>query len=187
MQSTAPNSHSLVERVAPGTIRWRPILVFASLTLGMILTLVLPALAEGPGIAAMLIGYGTAGFTLLRKTMRMKGRERLSWTLVGTGFILATTGILAVSTVQAVSGSVPAFGPTDLFFIAAYTFILAGLAVLPQLPSSKIERIRVYLDSLIGALSVAAVMWVLVLGDLIHEFSSATNWDRWAGSAYPIL
>lgn len=146
-----------------------------------------PGRAEDIGPVAVLIGYVAAGVTLLRKTRGMPRRDRWSWGLIGAGFLVAATGITAVAVVQAVAGSVPAFGPTDLFFIAAYTLILAGFGALPQLPSSPTQRIRVYLDSVIGALSIAAVMWVLVLGDLIHAFSTATNWDRLAGSAYPIL
>jgi signal transduction histidine kinase len=107
--------------------------------------------------------------------------------LIGIGFLTATLGIAAVGVLQVVTGSVAAFGPTDVFFLAAYGIILAGFAYLPQLPSSRAQRIRVYLDSLIGALSIAAIMWVLVLGDLMHQFSTATAWDRWAGTAYPII
>ena len=177
-----------LRELVPVALRLRQVLVFAVLA-GALLV----ASTSGPsnedvvGPLAVLIGYASAGVTLVLKTKGMKGRERLSWRLIGAGFIVAAVGIATVGVVQTVSGSVPAFGPTDLFFLAAYALILTGFATLPQLPTSTTQRIRVYLDSLIGALSVAAVMWVLVLGDLIHEFSAATNWDRWAGSVYPIL
>ena len=187
MQSTTQNPPTFAERAAPAKTRWGPALVFGVLVSAVIFVIVLPDRAEEPGVLAMLVGYGAAGSTLLRKAWRMKGRERLSWTLVGSGFVAAAAGVTAVGIVQTVTGSIAAFGPTDLFFITAYAFILAGFATLPQLPSSTTQRIRVYLDSLIGALSIAAVMWVLVLGNLISEFSVAANWDRWAGSAYPIL
>jgi signal transduction histidine kinase len=188
MQSTTRDSPTLAARVSPAKIRWGPATVYGVLTLALLFVIAFPDRAEEPGVIAMLLGYGAAGVTLLRKARDMeRGRERLSWLLIGTGFLAAAAGITTVGVVQTVTGSIAAFGPTDLFFIAAYSFILTGFATLPQLPASTTQRIRVYLDSLIGALSTAAVLWVLVLGDLIQEFSTATNWDRWAGSAYPIL
>ena len=177
----------LIGRAAPAKIGRGSALIFGVLFCALVLVVLFPDQAEGPGVFAMLLGFGSTGVTLLRKARTMVGRERHSWFLIGIGFLTATLGIAAVGLVQAVTGSVAAFGPTDLFFLAAYAIILAGFAYLPQLPSSRAQRVRVYLDSLIGALSIAAIMWVLVLGDLMHQFSIATNWDRWAGSTYPII
>ena len=187
MPSTTRTSPTLAARVAPAKVRWGTALVYGGLIIALVIVIAVPDRAEEPGFLAMMIGYGAAGVTLLRKAWRMEVRERLSWVLIGTGFLTAAAGIAAVGIVQTVTGSIPAFGPTDLLFIAAYASILMGFGTMPQLPTSTTQRIRVYLDSLIGALSIAAVMWVLVLSDLIQEFSIATNWDRWAGSAYPIL
>ena len=177
----------LIGRATPAKIGWGPALIYGVLSCALVLVVLFPDRAEEPGVLAMLLGFGATGATLLRKARTMEGRDRHSWFLIGIGFLTATAGIAAVGVLQVVTGSVAAFGPTDLFFLAAYALILAGFAYLPQLPNSRAQRIRVYLDSLIGALSIAAIMWVLVLGDLMHEFSTATNWDRWAGSAYPII
>jgi signal transduction histidine kinase len=177
----------LIGRATPARIGWGPALIYAVLACALVLVVLFPDRAEEPGVLAMLLGFGSTGVILLRKARTMEGRERHSWFLIGIGFLTATAGIAAVGALQVVTGSVAAFGPTDLFFLAAYALILAGFAYLPQLPNNRAQRIRVYLDSLIGALSIAAIMWVLVLGELMHEFSIATNWDRWAGSAYPLI
>ena len=177
----------LIGRATPAKIGWGPALIYGVLSCALVLVVLFPDRAEEPGVLAMLLGFGSTGVILLRKARTMEGRDRHSWFLIGIGFLTATAGIAAVGVLQVVTGSVAAFGPTDLFFLAAYALILTGFAYLPQLPNSRAQRIRVYLDSLIGALSIAAIMWVLVLGDLMHEFSIATNWDRWAGSAYPII
>jgi len=188
MQSTIRKPPRTLRGLVPAELRRRQVLIFAMfLGAAVAASVVRPDQADIIGPVAVMIGYGSAGVTMMRKARRMEGREGLSWSLVGAGFLTAATGIAVVAVIQTVSGSIAAFGPTDLFFITSYLLTLAGFGTLPQLPTSKTQRIRVYLDSLIGALSIAAVMWVLVLGDLINEFSLATNWDRWAGSSYPIL
>ena len=128
-----------------------------------------------------MIGFGSAGATSIYKGRRLTGRERLSWIMVGSGFVVAATGVLVVAVIGAAGGTLPAFGPTDLFFLVAYALAITGFASLPHL-TSWAARTRVYLDSLVGALSLGAVMWVMLLNDLLAEFAQGSAWDRWAGS-----
>lgn len=150
-------------------------------------TIALPAGGDLIGPLGTLIGFVAAAIAILRRSGNMEGRDRIAWRLIGVGFVLACTGMLTIVVLEVVAGPVPAFGPADLFFVAAYLTILAGFSYLPHQATSPLQRVRVYLDSLIGALSVAAVMWVLVLHDLLAGLAGASGWERWAGSAYPLL
>ncbi len=188
MDSTVPESPSIRRGHAPAGHRWGIASIFVVLAACAFLSLTAPPdLADTAGGFGLMVGFGAAGTTAVSKARRMTGRDRLSWMLVGSGLLVAAVGVTVVALIQIVGGPVPAFGPTDLFFIITYALILAGFGSLPHLTTSWAARTRVYLDSLIGALSLGAIMWVVVLDDLITEFAQASAWDRWAGSAYPVL
>lgn len=187
MQSTAPRSRGDPGRTVLIEFRWGAALVFAALLAALLTTFTVPSEAGTFGPLGVLLGYGVTGVILLRKLPAFEGREKRAWALIGAGFLTAATGIATVAAIEIIGGSVPAFGPTDLFFIASYALILTGFASLPHLTTDWAARLRVYADSLIGALSVGAILWVVVLDDLLTEFAQASAWDRWAGSAYPIL
>ncbi len=166
---------------------WGRALVLVVLAIAAMVIILRPDRADTIGPLAVLVGYATAGVTLARRTRSLDDRERFAWRLVAAGFLTAALGIMVVAILEIVTGSVPAFGPTDILFIVTYLLILAGFGLLPHMSTSMIQRVRIYLDSLVGAISVAAVMWVLVLDHLILDFAAASAWDRWAGAAYPIL
>ena len=168
-------------------LHWAQILIFGLLAVAMAVVILLPEQAETAGPLAVLLGYGATGSVLVRKVRRMEGREKRAWALVGAGFLVAAAGIATVAVIQMVTGSVSAFGPTDVLFILSYILILAGFASLPHFPLSLSQRVRVYLDSVIGAVSLGVVMWVLALENLLHEFATASAWDQWAGTAYPVV
>ncbi len=163
------------------------ILVFGLLVVAIGVTIIVPEQAATAGPLGVLLGYGTTGFVLVRKVGQMEGREKRAWSLVGAGFLVAAFGIGTVAAIEMITGSVPAFGPTDVLFILSYILILTGFASLPHFPLSMAQRVRVYLDSLIGAASLGVIMWVVALDDILHEFATASAWDRWAGSAYPLV
>jgi signal transduction histidine kinase len=117
----------------------------------------------------------------------MEGRDRTAWRLIGVGFLAVGSGILTIAVLDSLFGPIPAFGPPDLVIILGYASILSGFGSLPHLTTSTVQRIRVYLDSVIGALSIAVVMWVVFLDELIQAYSQANAWERWIGSIYPIL
>jgi len=187
MEPRAPTIREAALGLNGGRRHWLPPLVFASLLLGAVGVIVFPAHAETIGPGAMLVAYAGSSWTVLRKAQAMSGRDRVAWSLVGLGFLSALFGILTVAMVHAVAGSVPAFGPADLFFIATYLLIFGGFILLPDNETGRAQRTRVLLDSVIGALAIGAFMWVLVLDDLLSAFAGTSAWDRWVGTAYPVL
>jgi len=160
------------------------VVLLAGIIAGM---LMFPASATTLGPLAMLVAHATATATILGKARRLDGRDRIAWSVIGYGFAVGTAGILVVVTVGAIVGELPAFGPLDLFFLANYGLVLVGFFHLPHLSVSRAEWFRVYLDGLIGALAVAAIMWIVALDDLVYALADSTAWERWVGTAYPVL
>ena len=151
-------------------------------------TLVAPQeIGEEVGSLALLIGNTTAGVIIIRRARRLEGSERRPWLLIGSGFMVATGGVLIVGIIDAVTGGVNAFGPADLLFFAGYVVTLAGLAALPQASGSALRRSRVAIDGLIGALSLGALLWVGVLSGLNERLAAVPPWERVIATLYPFL
>jgi signal transduction histidine kinase len=157
------------------------------LAVGLVAVLVFPDQATAVGPIAVLVGFLATAITLTRKSRALAGGERVAWMTIGVGFSVASVGMLSFGVVEMTAGPLPAFGPIDLLFIAAYSVVLFGFSILPHRSKRPGERIRTYLDGLIGAVAVAVVAWVLFLDDVLRGFSDASGWERWVGSAYPIL
>ncbi len=143
--------------------------------------------ADVVGPLGVLLGQLFAGSLIVKNAKGFSGRERLAWRISGFGFLIAAAGVLVVAAIGIITGSVPAFGPADLIFVTSYLFILTGFALLPQIASNTAQRTRVFLDGLIGAVSLAAVLWALLLDDLWSLLAEAPFWERLIASTYPVL
>ncbi len=186
MQSTIQRPLAERRPHARPSFRRAHVVVVALLALTILATIVYPEKATDIGPMGVLLGYGSAGTIILRKLSRIDRREKKAWALMGAGFVVAAIGIFLVALIQAMTGSVAAFGPPDALFILSYVLVIAGLVSLPHFPVGLSQRIRIYLDSLIGAVSMAALMWIITLEDLIGRLENATAWEKWAGTAYPV-
>jgi signal transduction histidine kinase len=143
--------------------------------------------ADTAGVVGVFAGSAISGSLLLRNAKFLSGRERLAWSLIGVGLLTAATGVLSVGIVFVIAGDAPAFGWTDLFFFATYAAIIAGFGALPQTQGSPLQRSRMVLDGLIGAVFIGALLWVYLLSDLMHDLEAAAIATRVIGSIYPFL
>ena len=159
------------------------LVLLASLAVG---TIVFPTAAEFIGPIGLLFGASSAGLTLAIGSRHLESRERISWMLVGIGLLMIALGVVAFAVVSSIS-QLSAFGPPDLFLLAGYAIGIVGFALLPQVAADWSQRVRAILDALIGAISIGVISWLLVLGDLLGRMQEYSAWDKWAGSAYPIL
>ncbi len=143
----------------------------------------------GPDLAPVfvMLNAAVAGTLYLRKARGFDGRERQAWTLIGSGFVVAAVGVLGLGSYQAVTGEAPAFGPADLLFISTYVIITIGLVRLPHVTGDLTQRLRLIVDGFVGAISMAAVVWVWFLDDVWSELRGADAWERWVGSLYPLV
>lgn len=162
--------------------------VFAFLALCAIVTLVgSQDAADAAGALGVFTGALLAGIAFLRGARGLVGRERVGWSLIGLGMLFAASGVLTVGVLFFVQGDAPAFGWTDLFFLGTYVVVISGFALLPHTQGSALQRWRMVLDGLIGAVSVAALMWTFFLSDLMTDLADASVAARTIGAFYPFL
>ncbi|MEX0795327.1 MAG: HAMP domain-containing sensor histidine kinase [Acidimicrobiia bacterium] len=107
-----------------------------------------------------------SGLVLIAAARTAHGRSKLAWILVGAGVLCWGVGEV-VWTLQAQGGEIPYPGPADFFYVAGYPLIFAGVIALPYLRPGRFERIRLAIDATAGAVSLAVVMWVAYLHEVV--------------------
>ena len=143
--------------------------------------------ASVAGATGTSLGLTSAGWLFVVRSRTLERSERRAWTLVGAGLLVSSLGIVLVVLLVLVAGDAPTVGPLDLFFVVGYSVAIVGFASLPHTAGTRLQRIRIALDGLIGAISVGALAWALVLGPIFRGLSDAAAWERVVGSLYPIL
>ncbi|MCH8990707.1 MAG: hypothetical protein IIA44_03010 [Acidobacteria bacterium] len=168
-------------------VPWYAFAVFALIAVVAIITLLgdpeTSAVAATIGIFA---GSVASGFIFIRKAQRVDPGERRAWTIMGVGFSVAAMGVVVLVLQVTITGDAPTFGPIDLFFLASYALIITGFALLPHTAGHPLQRARIGLDGLIGAISIAVLAWVLILSRIVAGLAEAPMWERLIGSLYPM-
>lgn len=118
-----------------------------------------------PGVLYASAAVGS-GLVLVAAALVSQGRSRLAWSLIGAGVLCWGIGEAAWM-IQAQAGEIPYPGIADFFYVAGYPLIFAGVIALPYLRPGHFERIRLAFDATAGTLSLAVVMWVAYLHDLV--------------------
>ena len=168
-------------------VPWYAFAVFALIAVVATITLLgdpeLSAIVAPVGIFA---GSVAAGFIFIRKAQQVGPGERRAWTIMGVGFSVAAMGVVVLALQVTITGDAPTFGPIDLFFLSSYVLIITGFALLPHTAGHPLQRARIGLDGLIGAISIAVLAWVLILSRIVAGLAEAPMWERLIGSLYPM-
>ncbi|MEN8239892.1 MAG: hypothetical protein ABFR53_11920, partial [Actinomycetota bacterium] len=139
------------------------------------------------GVSSVFGATTISGLLMLRNAAALDGQERLAWSLVGAGLLAAAGGVFSVAAVFVIAGDAPAFGWTDLFFFAAYALMIGGFAALPHTQGSTLQRWRMVIDGLIGAVSIGALVWVYFISDVMQDFGDLSPVERVIGAIYPFF
>lgn len=161
--------------------------MIALTAVGVIVTALRPELGQVWGAPLLLVGYLVAGGLFIRGSRSYDGRERTAWRLIGAASFLGAGGILAFAVASGIGVLLPAFGPLDIFFLAAYLVNLAGFWVLPHLQGGPVRRVRIFIDGLVGSVSLAVVAWVWFLDEFLSEIRRSSPQEVVIGSTYPLV
>lgn len=123
-----------------------------------------------------------AGLVLVVAAFVTHGRARLAWSLVGAGVLAWGVGEV-IWVIQSTAGEIPFPGVADFFYVAGYPLIFAGVIALPYLRPGRFERLRLAIDATAGTLSLAVIMWVAYLADVVSLGSDPL--ETFLNVAYP--
>lgn len=107
-----------------------------------------------------------SGLALIAAAYVAHRGSRFAWTMIGAGIVSWGIGEV-VWTVQSEVGEIPYPGVADFFYVVGYPLILAGVIALPYLRPGRFERVRLAIDAAAGAVSLAVVMWVIYLHQVV--------------------
>lgn len=135
----------------------------------------------------IVVGDVVAGIVFVRRSRNLIGSERRAWTLVGVGLIIGTSGIVLLGLQVLILGNPSTFGMSDASFLVGYMVVLFGIASLPHTDGDPLERARIVLDGVIGAISIGVLTWVLILDPIIIGLDGAPLVDQAFGTLYPLV
>jgi diguanylate cyclase (GGDEF)-like protein/PAS domain S-box-containing protein len=125
------------------------------------------------------------GLVTLLAAWLMKGRDRLSWTLMGAGILSWGFGQAAWTYMELVMGIDRPFPSlADAGYIPMIPLMFAGLITLPGTGRRRAGRLTIGLDAFIVMACVATVSWFAVLGPIYVKADA--SWDeKFFGLVYP--
>lgn len=136
---------------------------------------------------AVLVGLGFSGTTFISRSRDLPKDERRAWRLLGLGLLITALGIVVLTAWWLITSSVKAFSPIDLLYVLGYAIGLLGFALLPHTGGVRLQRTRLLLDGLIGAVAIGTLLWALLLQDILSSLRTAPVLDRVVGTSYILL
>jgi len=128
-----------------------------------------------------------AGVFLMLAARWRRGPGFAGWTLIGLGVAFWGIGELAWNySLYVLGDDLPYPGIADIFYVAAYPMIFAGVLVLPHLRAGKWERARLTLDALAGTVALSAVTWEFYVGRVVDIEPELGLLENTVDLAYPI-
>ena len=158
-----------------------------ALVLGALVAWAQPETAETLGFLGMVIGYTTAGVLMFIRSSHLERRERIAWRHIAIGLFLVATGVSIVGVLTGLGYAMPAFGPTDVFFLAGYAMLIVAFYRLARSDDDGRDWVLTILDALVGAIALTTLVWTAFYHELVNNLQGAPIWDQVIGSIYPML
>jgi signal transduction histidine kinase len=131
-------------------------------------------------------GLGLSAVAAILVGVRRHRPERpLTWYLFAVGLLSYVTADIIFYTYQDILHIEVFPSVADVFYLAAYPFLMAGLLLLIRSRSPGADRASL-LDALIVTVGVGMVSWVFLVGPLAHS-PDLTVAARVVSMAYPIM
>lgn len=146
-----------------------------------------PEHADSFGPAGMLAGYAAAGSIMWARSVDLAPRERRAWRLMAVGCLMVAVGVLVTAVLVLTGQPIPAFGPTDVFFILTYTALVSSIVMLARAEAVGRDWVVTILDALIAGIALVGLVWLNLRSELIDIFKATPGRELMVAITYPII
>ncbi len=161
--------------------------IIALLVAGAIAAKVWPDAAPILGVGGMALFIPVAVVLFVRRSASLPDSERQAWRWVAAGLTLFWVGVVVIAILSEAGLELPAFGPLDGFFLAAYGAMIVALYKLARLDSGGREWLLTLIDALVGGIALAALIWNAFFAELMGSLAGAPGWEVAIAAIYPIV
>lgn len=140
-------------------------------------------------VAAVLIGLlVTFGLLSAAKRSAIYGRQvRLAWTVLALAQFTHAIGDTIWTITEVVLHQSPFPSLADGPDLAYYPIFALGILLLPRVPLTSSEKLKVFLDTGIVMIASAILFWVLLIAPTIQSNAEADTLTATLAVAYPVM
>ncbi len=138
------------------------------------------------GDLILVVSSGLAAAGLLYAARHQEGRSRKAWTVLGVALIFNTFGEASWAVIELVFHQFPFPSVADFGYLMMYPLFAVGIILLPEVPLSPRERLKILLDAAIVIVSATLIFWVFLIGPIVASAEGITL-DLVVSTAYPVM
>ncbi|MCX6680324.1 MAG: ATP-binding protein [Methanothrix sp.] len=129
---------------------------------------------------------GLAATALFYTARRLVGRARKAWIMIAAAMLFNTLGDLSWSVIEFVLHQNPFPSFADIGYLMFYPLFALGIFLLPEVPFSPREKIKILLDAGIVIVSITLVFWVLLIAPIVISIE-VFDLESAVSLAYPVM
>ena len=129
---------------------------------------------------------GLAAAVLFYTARRLAGRARKAWMMIAAAVLFNTLGDLSWSVIEVFLHQNPFPSVADIGYLMFYPLFALGIFLLPEVPFSPREKIKILLDAGIVIVSVTLVFWVLLIAPIVISIE-VFDLESAVSLAYPVM
>ena len=138
------------------------------------------------GDLLLIVTAGLAAAGLLYAARHQEGRSKRAWTVMGVAMIFNTFGELSWAVLEIIFHQYPFPSVGDFGYLMFYPLFAAGILLLPEVPLSSRERLKILLDAAIVIVSAALIFWVFLIAPIVAS-EEALTLELVISAAYPVM
>ena len=119
------------------------------------------------GDLLLVVSSGLAAAGLLYAARHQEGVSRRAWTVLAVAMIFNTFGEASWAVIEIVFHQNPFPSVADFGYLMFYPLFAAGILLLPEVPLSPRERLKILLDAAIVIVSATLVFWVFLIAPIV--------------------
>jgi PAS domain S-box-containing protein len=129
---------------------------------------------------------GLAAACMLYAARHSEGRSKSAWIVLAAAQIANTFGDAAWAAIEVVLHQNPFPSVADVGYLLFYPLFAIGIYLLPKVPLSFREQLKILLDATIVIVSATLVFWVFLIAPVVAS-NEAVILDFAVSMAYPIM